>query len=100
MGQCCISILFWCAKLERVYDSLNKAQSSINQIISDNRMLGVTVKEVIDKNSDCKNIKPFALDTPVGDIAKGAKDREKLSICFYSKRYDKSYASSWASFYG
>lgn len=70
-----LAFYFGAQSLERAHDSLNKAQSSIDQIVSDNRMSGVTVKEVIDKNPDCRNIKPFTLDTPVANIVKGSKEK-------------------------
>ena len=70
-----LAFYFGAQSLERAHDSLNKAQSSINQIVSDNRMLGVTVKEIIDKNPNCRDIKPFTFDSLVADIVKGAKEK-------------------------
>lgn len=70
-----LAFYFGSQSLERAHESLKQAQSSINQIVTDNKMSGVTIKELIDKNSDCKNVKLFTLENAVADIVKGAKDK-------------------------
>ena len=71
-----LAFYFGAQSLERAHDSLNKAQQSINNIVSDNKMATLTVSEVIEKNPDCKNILPLTFDKPVNEIVKGAKDKD------------------------
>jgi hypothetical protein len=70
-----LAFYFGAQSLERAHDSLNKAQASINQIVTDSRLSSITVKDVLDKNPDCRDIKPFTFRNTIADIAKGAKEK-------------------------
>ncbi len=70
-----LAFYFGAQSLERAHDSLNKAQASINQIVTDSRLSSITVKQVIDKNQDCRDIKPFTFGSPVTEIVIGAKEK-------------------------
>lgn len=70
-----LAFYFGAQSLERAHDSLNKAQDNINNIISDNRLASITVKEILDKNPDCRDIKPFTMEDSIADIVKGAKEK-------------------------
>ena len=88
-----LAFYFGAQSLERAHDSLNKAQASINQIVSDNRLSSITVKEVFDKNPDCRDIKPFTLDTSVADIVKGAKEKNYSFVMIVNNEKDPTEVS-------
>jgi hypothetical protein len=70
-----LAFYFGAQSLERAHESLNKAQDNINQITTDNRLSSITVKEVLDKDPKCRDIKPFTLEDSVANIVKGAKEK-------------------------
>jgi hypothetical protein len=42
--------------LEKAYNSLSQAQSSIDKIVSDNRLAGIKVSDMIADNPDSRNL--------------------------------------------
>lgn len=60
--------------LEKAYNSLTQAQSSIDKIVSDNRLAGIKVDEIISKNPDSRTLLKFKLDDKINRIVNDAEE--------------------------
>lgn len=60
--------------LDRAYNSLNTAQTSIDKIVSDNRLAGIKVAEIISKNPDSRKLLKFKLEDKINAIVKDAEE--------------------------
>ena len=60
--------------LDKAYASLTTAQSSIDKIVSDNRLAGIKVTEIIGKNPDSRKLLKHKLEDKISAIVKDAEE--------------------------
>jgi predicted transcriptional regulator len=70
-----LAFYFGSQSLDKAYSSLSQAQSSIDKIVSDNKLAGIKVNEIIGKNPDSQSLLKYKLDDKINTIVKGAEER-------------------------
>lgn len=70
-----LAFYFGSQSLEKAFNSLTQAQSSIDKIVSDNRLAGIKVEEIISKNPDSRALLKFKLEDKINKIVKDAEER-------------------------
>ena len=70
-----LAFYFGSQSLEKAYKSLSQAQSSIDNIISDNRLAGIKVSDMIADNPDSRNLLKVKLGDKISRVIKDSEDR-------------------------
>ena len=70
-----LAFYFGSQSLDKAYSSLSQAQSSIDKIVSDNRLAEIKVEEIIGKNPDSMKLLKVKLDWKIDIIVRTAEER-------------------------
>ena len=74
MGWCCTGLLLWFKKFRQGICLSYDSQSSIDKIVSDNRLAGIKVTEIIGKNPDSRKLLKHKLEDKISAIVKDAEE--------------------------
>jgi hypothetical protein len=69
-----LAFYFGAQSVDKAYSSLNQAQQSIGNLVSQNKLSMVTAKQLIEKNPDTTRINKFKMSSRIKDIIKTAAD--------------------------
>jgi hypothetical protein len=69
-----LAFYFGSQSVDKAYSSLKQAQQSISNIVSDNKLSGITVKQLIERNPDSTRLNKFNMSSKIKDIMKTVGD--------------------------
>jgi hypothetical protein len=70
-----LAFYFGSQSIDKAYSSLNQAQESINKLVTNGRLTGIKVSQIIAKTPDSMTLLKFKLTDKVNKIVKDAKDK-------------------------
>jgi hypothetical protein len=70
-----LAFYFGSQSIEKAYSSLNQAQESINKIVTNGRLTGIKVSQIIAKTPNSMTLLKFKLTDKVNKVVKDAKDK-------------------------